>query len=240
MGFFELFLTAVALSMDAMAVSISSGISSSRVRLWDAVKMALFFGAFQAFMPMIGYYIIPLLSAVFGSGVETFVNNFDHWIAFVLLAFIGGKMIIEAIKNEPEDEHTNPFALGTLIVMSIATSIDALATGIVFRGFNLDAGARTFVFLAIGITTFILSARCAAREKARQDHRRKVPALGCARRRNSARGARSKDTYRASDCVSLHIYFRGVSRPDFLFFHCFLGIMFIFAICLEFLSHNGE
>ena len=157
MGFFELFLTAVALSMAAMAVSISSGISSSRVRLWDAVKMALFFGAFQAFMPIIGYYIIPLLSAVFGSGVETFVNNFDHWIAFVLLAFIGGKMIIEAIKNEPEDGHTNPFALGTLIVMSIATSIDALATGIVFRGFNLDAGARTFVFLAIGITTFILS-----------------------------------------------------------------------------------
>lgn len=152
----ELFLTAVALSMDAMAVSISSGIAHPRTKPRNALTMAAFFGVFQALMPLIGYYIIPLLGAVFGDGIIAFVEGADHWIAFVLLAFIGGKMIIEAIKND-EESAENPFALGTLFVLAIATSIDALATGIVFRGFNLTGGELAFTICSIGLITFILS-----------------------------------------------------------------------------------
>lgn len=157
MGTIELLLTAIALSMDAMAVSVSSGISAHKTRIRDALILALFFGVFQSAMPLLGYYIVPLLTAVFGNGVEIFVIQFDHWIAFILLAFIGGKMIVEAIKNEPEEQHSNPFALGTVVVMAIATSIDALATGIVFLGFGLSGGRLAFAVLTIGIITFILS-----------------------------------------------------------------------------------
>ncbi len=157
MGTFELLLTAVALSMDAMAVSVSSGISAHKTRVRDALVMALFFGIFQSVMPLLGYYIVPLLSRVFGNGVEIFVTRFDHWIAFVLLAFIGEKMVVEAIKNESDDEHSNPFAFGTLIIMAIATSIDALATGIVFRGLDLTNGGFIFAISAIGVITFLLS-----------------------------------------------------------------------------------
>ena len=110
MSIIELLLTAAALSMDAMAVSVSSSLSAKKVSIRNALLMALFFGVFQAAMPFIGYYIIPLLTAVFGSGVENFVTRFDHWIAFILLAFIGGKMIVEAIRNQPEEEHADPFA----------------------------------------------------------------------------------------------------------------------------------
>lgn len=157
MGTIELLLTATALSMDAMAVSISSGISSHRTKIRDALLMALFFGLFQGIMPLLGYYIVPLLTTIFGSGVKTFVEQFDHWIAFVLLAFIGGKMIIETLKNEPEDQQSDPFKLGTILVMAIATSIDALATGIVFLGFGLSGGRLTFAVCTIGIITFLLS-----------------------------------------------------------------------------------
>ncbi len=157
MSVIELLLTAAALSMDAMAVSVSSSLSAKKVSIRNALLMALFFGVFQAAMPFIGYYIIPLLTAVFGSGVENFVTRFDHWIAFILLAFIGGKMIVEAIRNQPEEEHANPFAIGSLLVMAIATSIDALATGIVFRGFEMTGGELLFAFSSIGVVTFLLS-----------------------------------------------------------------------------------
>ncbi len=157
MTFTELFLTAVALSMDAMAVSISSGIAARHIKIRNALLMAAFFGGFQALMPLIGYYIVPLLSKVFGDGVTAFVEGMDHWIALVLLSFIGGKMIIEAIKNDEEAVTDNPFKLGTLFVMAIATSIDALATGIVFRGFSLTGGGLVFTILSIGFVTFILS-----------------------------------------------------------------------------------
>lgn len=142
--------------MDAMAVSISGGIASPRVRLKNALLMAFMFGLFQAAMPLIGFYIIPLLGAIFGSGVITFVESADHWIAFALLAFIGGKMIYEAF-HEDNDAGENPFALGTLFVMALATSIDALATGIVFRGFNLTSGQLAFAIISIGVVTFALS-----------------------------------------------------------------------------------
>lgn len=152
----ELLLTAIALSMDAMAVSVSSGITANKIRLKNSLLLAFFFGFFQAAMPLIGYFIIPLLSKIFGEGIVAFVEAADHWIAFILLAFIGGKMIVGAIKND-EEVTENPFAIGTLFVMAVATSIDALATGIVFRGFNLTSSELIFTISSIGVITFILS-----------------------------------------------------------------------------------
>ena len=153
----ELILTAIALSMDAMAVSVASGIAAKRIRIKDALIMAAAFGIFQALMPAIGFYIIPGLSRIFGNGVEGFVKSVDHWVAFVLLAFIGGKMIFEAIKNEEEDAGEDPFRLSKIIVLAVATSIDALATGIVFCSFGFDAAKLIFSVLTIGIITFALS-----------------------------------------------------------------------------------
>lgn len=126
MSIWELFLTAVALSMDAMAVAVSAGLSNAGgkgVKFREAGLMGLFFGVFQAVMPLLGYYIIPLLAMIFGSGVTRFVEGTDHWIAFVLLVFLGGKMIIEAVRAEEEAEPSNPFALGTLFVMAIAPAL---------------------------------------------------------------------------------------------------------------------
>lgn len=143
--------------MDAMAVSISSGISAPKLKAANAVMMAFFFGLFQALMPFVGYFIIPLLSQAFGSSVTTFIEASDHWIAFVLLSFIGGKMIVEAIKNEPETDGGNPFKFATVILMAVATSIDALATGIVFNGLELTINELCFAIGAIGLITFILS-----------------------------------------------------------------------------------
>ncbi|MBR4435635.1 MAG: manganese efflux pump [Clostridia bacterium] len=157
MTVFELILTAVALSMDAMAVSVASGIASAKVRLKDALVMALAFGVFQALMPALGFYIIPLLSGIFGGGVETFVRSIDHWIAFLLLAFIGGKMIFEAIKNEEEEAGSDPFRPINILVLAVATSIDALATGIVFCSFDFSAAKLVFSVLTIGAITFALS-----------------------------------------------------------------------------------
>lgn len=157
MTFGELLLTAVALSMDAMAVSIASGLTSKKVRIRDAVLMALAFGVFQAAMPTVGFYIIPLLSKVFGSGVETFVRSVDHWIALILLAFIGGKMIYEAIRNEEEETPADPFRIGNILILAVATSIDALATGIVFSSFGFSTGRLIFSVLLIGCVTFALS-----------------------------------------------------------------------------------
>ena len=152
-----MFLTAVALSMDAMAVAVSAGLSNAGgkgVKFREAGLMGLFFGVFQAVMPLLGYYIIPLLAMIFGSGVTRFVEGTDHWIAFVLLVFLGGKMIIEAVRAEEEAEPSNPFALGTLFVMAIATSIDALAVGITFAFLRVNIVSAIGI---IGCTTFVLS-----------------------------------------------------------------------------------
>lgn len=152
----ELLLTAVALSMDAMAVAISSGILAGKVRIKDAVLMAFFFGFFQFLMPVAGYYIIPILSSVFGDGVIGFVNTADHFIAFALLAFIGGKMIYDSIKNDDE-EGADSFAFKTLLLMAIATSIDALAVGITYNTLALTTGFFWFAVASIGVITFTLS-----------------------------------------------------------------------------------
>ena len=149
MGIVELLLTAIGLSMDAFAVSVCKGLGMRKMRYDQALVIGLYFGVFQALMPLLGWLL--------GTSFSRYIQVFDHWIAFVLLVFLGGKMIIEAVRAEEEAEPSNPFALGTLFVMAIATSIDALATGIVFRSFSFSTGKLLLAVGFIGSVTFILT-----------------------------------------------------------------------------------
>ncbi len=152
MGFIELFFTSVGLSMDAFAVSVCKGLSSPRVRAKQMVCAGLWFGGFQALMPLIGYF--------FGSAFKDYIENFDHWIAFILMCFIGGKMVLESFSEEESNENGS-FSAKTMFVMAVATSIDALAVGITFAVIRdtdfqiipavLFIGVITFVFSALGI-----------------------------------------------------------------------------------------
>ena len=149
MGIVELLLTAIGLSMDAFAVSVCKGLGMRKMRYGQALVIGLYFGVFQALMPLLGWLL--------GTSFSRYIQAFDHWIAFVLLVFLGGKMIIEAVRAEEDAEPSNPFALGTLFVMAIATSIDALATGIVFRSFSFSTGKLLLAVGFIGSVTFILT-----------------------------------------------------------------------------------
>ena len=147
----ELTALAVALSMDAFAVAMCAGLAMQGFTLKKALIVGLYFGLFQALMPLIGY-----LAAAQFSGT---VSYFDHWAAFVLLSFIGCKMIYGALKssNEPEPSQANTFSVAPLKILPLAfaTSIDALAVGVTFA-FN-QVNLFTAVTL-IGVTTFLLSA----------------------------------------------------------------------------------
>ncbi len=145
MGFAELFLTAVALSMDAFAVSVCKGLSARRLRPWNAVETGLFFGGFQALMPLLGWLL--------GRQFESYITEIDHWIAFVLLAFIGGKMIWEVLRGG-EDDDSGSFALRELLILAVATSIDALAVGVTFAFLSVNIWSSIAV---IGVTTFAFS-----------------------------------------------------------------------------------
>jgi len=144
MGFLELFLIGVGLSADAFAVAICKGLSMRKINYRQSLVIALFFGGFQALMPLIGWAL--------GKQFEEYIISVDHWIAFVLLGYIGGKMIWDAF----HDDDTCPvsFSIKELFLMAIATSIDALAVGITF------AFLKVKIFQAItiiGCTTFALS-----------------------------------------------------------------------------------
>ncbi len=147
MGFVEIFLIGVGLSMDAFAVSICKGLSMSRVNYKHVAVIALFFGGFQAFMPFIGWAL--------GSQFAAFITPVDHWIAFILLAFVGGKMLWDAFHEDDEDDD-RPFVLDLkeLLMLAIATSIDALAVGISFAFLQVDI---VWAITVIGLTTFVLS-----------------------------------------------------------------------------------
>jgi manganese efflux pump family protein len=140
----SLVLTAVALAMDAVAVAIASGLSVKHLRFRDALKMAAFFGGFQAAMPFAGYLL--------GLYYSKELSAYNHWIAFVLLTGLGIKMIFEARHAADEKVHS-PFRTNKLIVLSIATSLDAFAAGVSFS--LLDAGLVATVAV-IGIVTFAL------------------------------------------------------------------------------------
>jgi len=140
-------LIAAGLSMDAFAVSLSKGLSMPRMRWKHAVIIALFFGGFQAGMPLLGW----LISRRF----EAYVVAFDHWVAFALLSFIGGKMIWEAAHGDAEEEEGgSSLNMKGLLVLAIATSIDALAVGITFAFLNVSVLPSVGL---IGMITFLLS-----------------------------------------------------------------------------------
>ena len=145
MGLIELFLIAVGLSMDAFAVSVCKGLAMPKCTFKKAAIVGLWFGGFQALMPAIGY--------VLGAQFQETIASIDHWIAFVLLALIGGNMIHEALDND-EEEADASLDVKTMFLLAVATSIDALAIGITFAFLKLNIIPAVCF---IGIVTFIIS-----------------------------------------------------------------------------------
>jgi putative Mn2+ efflux pump MntP len=139
-------LIALGLSLDAFAVSIASGVAIRDLRIAHALRIALFFGTFQAIMPVIGWLA--------GIGLQGLISGFDHWIAFGLLGFIGCKMIYESFRLPSERKILDPLSLSVLLILSIATSIDALA---VVLSFALLRVAIVTPIIVIGLITFLLS-----------------------------------------------------------------------------------
>ena len=146
MGLLEITLIGVGLAMDAFAVSVCKGISIKKLNYKDVLIIALYFGIFQAIMPLIGY--------LFGTTFSKFVSYIDHWIVFVLLSIIGGKMILDSVKDE-EGKGDDKINFKTMIILALATSIDALAIGITFAFFEINI---LKAILVIGVVTFLLSA----------------------------------------------------------------------------------
>lgn len=150
MGFIELFLIGVGLSMDAFAVSICQGLSMTKIKWGHALTVGLYFGGFQALMPFTGWML--------GSQFAGRIQQYDHWVAFVLLVLIGGNMIREALSGEEDEAEDAAIGAGLdhkkLFLMAIATSIDALAVGVTFA--FLDIAILPAIGI-IGTTTFFIS-----------------------------------------------------------------------------------
>lgn len=154
MGLAELFILAVGLSMDAFAVSVCKGLAVKKVGVRESCIVGAWFGGFQALMPLTGYLL--------GTQFRNYITSIDHWIAFVLLCIIGINMIRESRERDEEQEvcskDENPFAFRSMLMLAIATSIDALAVGITLAFLNVALvpsvtfiGATTFVISAVGI-----------------------------------------------------------------------------------------
>ncbi len=147
MGITELILLSFGLAMDAFSVSVCKGLSMKKIDYTGGIATAGAFGIFQAGMPLIGYFL--------GSRFETYITSVSHWIAFLLLGIIGGKMLVEAMLGDetdaPEEYHLH---YGELLILALATSIDALAVGIVFAAAEMNLLLSVSV---IGIITFLLS-----------------------------------------------------------------------------------
>jgi putative Mn2+ efflux pump MntP len=146
MDLFSILLIAVGLSLDALAVSLCSGLALPGVRPGQALRMASFFGGSQALMPVLGWLA--------GRGLVGHIAHFDHWIAFGLLAAVGGKMIVQGLRANACEARPDPFRVGTLCVLALATSIDALAVGVTF---SLVAASIVLPVAVIGGVTFALS-----------------------------------------------------------------------------------
>ena len=145
MEIYEILLIGIGLAMDAFAVSICKGLSMKKMNWKNAVIIALYFGVFQALMPLIGYFL--------GMTFESIVTTFDHWVAFALLTLIGGGMIKESFDSVDEKKNDR-VDFKTMVVLAIATSIDALAVGITFAFFDVNIVLAVSI---IGIITFIIS-----------------------------------------------------------------------------------
>lgn len=146
MGIVKLLFIAVSLAMDAFAVSVCKGLNMKKINYVHAVIIGGFFGVFQAVMPLIGWAV--------GKQFADLVTSVSHWIAFGLLAFIGGKMLIEAIRSDGEEEVPDGLDYKELFILAVATSIDALAVGVVFAFENVKIVPS---ILLIGVVTFVLS-----------------------------------------------------------------------------------
>lgn len=160
MGLLSIIMTAIGLSMDAVAVAMAKGMTLKKDIFKNAIRIGIFFGVFQGGMPLIGWWA--------GRYFENSIKSFDHWIAFVLLGAIGGKMIYESIKGEKEEnlsevaqevsvdnviEDNESLSNKSLIILAIATSIDALAVGVSFAFLSVNIVPAVLI---IGLTTFVL------------------------------------------------------------------------------------
>ncbi|MGI6003918.1 MAG: manganese efflux pump MntP family protein [Christensenellales bacterium] len=146
MTFIELLLIAVGLSMDAFAASVCKGLCFEKFKMRHALTAGLYFGVFQALMPLIGYFL--------GITFAAYIDTYDHWIAFGLLAFIGGRMIAQAIRNPDCCEEDDGLHPKKMLLLAVATSIDAMAVGVSFA--LLDVRIVPSV-ITIGVTTLIIS-----------------------------------------------------------------------------------
>lgn len=144
-GFIQLFVIAVSLAMDALSVSIAGGMQAKKASIKNAIKVALFFGGFQAFMPVIGWII--------GDVMQGYIAAIDHWVAFVLLSLIGINMIKESLKSDENKDEKDMLTTKNLSILALATSIDALIVGI-----TLSVLQVPFIvsIITIGVITFIL------------------------------------------------------------------------------------
>jgi putative Mn2+ efflux pump MntP len=146
MSLLEIILIAISLSMDAFAVSVTLGLSVKKPTTKEFLIPGIYFGVFQALMPLVGYFT--------GISFAGKIQSFDHWIAFALLGIIGGKMIWESFSKEEKKVNANPFLFTKMLLLAIATSIDALAVGITFSFFEINIFRA---ILIIGLTTFCIS-----------------------------------------------------------------------------------
>lgn len=145
MRLLEISLIGIGLAMDAFAVAVCKGLSMKKLDWKKAIIIALYFGIFQAIMPVVGYFL--------GSAFQSFVDSIDHWIAFILLVIIGGNMIKESFGGESENCNED-IDFKTMVLLAIATSIDALAVGVTFAFLKINL---LLAVTLIGIITFAIS-----------------------------------------------------------------------------------
>ncbi len=146
MSFWSLVLIAVALSLDAFAIAVASGMAIRNLKLHHALKIAFAFGLFQAIMPVIG--------GLTGIGLRQYINSYDHWVIFVILTLLGAKMIYESFKLKEIEEEKDPLNSSVLLILAIATSLDALAVGVTM---GLGHMAIVLPSILIGVITFAIS-----------------------------------------------------------------------------------
>lgn len=147
MGVLEIIIIGVGLAMDAFAVSVCKGLSLSKLRLGHILTVALWFGGFQALMPLVGYFL--------GTAFSSYVQQFDHYIAFILLTIIGVNMIREALSEDENDCVSCSLGFFVMLPLAVATSIDALAVGVTLAFYKVDVILAVFL---IGLVTFVISA----------------------------------------------------------------------------------
>jgi putative Mn2+ efflux pump MntP len=146
MDLLTIILISLGLTGDTLAVSVTTGLAIKRIRFFQAIRIALVLAVFQAAMPLLGWFL--------GIQIREFILEFDHWIAFILLLLIGGKMILESFKKDEEKKEFNPLKILVLIGIAIATSIDALIVGVSFAFIDIDIFLSVMI---IGFSTFMVA-----------------------------------------------------------------------------------